>query len=264
MMKLATMRKHMRGKVKRYLHTPIYIFQMGKVGSKSLKATLSAKYRGAIVHAHSYKGMSFSERALLTWRKRLYLPIYVICPIREPLSRNVSAFFQTFKRDTGFDFTEQEWTSSELKDLFLKYYPHKVCNEWFDKHFRTTFDLDIFSKPFPIERKWNVYKHRSIKVLIFRADLERDEQLRAVSEFIDCKIDNWTFANVSEEKEYSKLHKNFCRSVTLPDIYISLMCKSRFCQHFWSLEEIVAFSSHWKGKRGNARDEDPAAFHPLQ
>ena len=73
--------------------TPVFIFQMGKVGSSSLKVTLEAKLKGAVVHSHSYKHLSKENRKMLDRRKRLKLPISVICPVREPISRNVSAFF---------------------------------------------------------------------------------------------------------------------------------------------------------------------------
>lgn len=226
---------------------PIYLFQMGKVGSASLHSTLSKKYKGIVIHAHTHDTMSEQGKRLLKWSKLLYLPVYVICPVREPLSRNISAFFQNFKRDTNYDFAERDWTVVELRDLFLENYPHNVCLEWFDSNFRPTFGIDVFAKSFPINRKWDVYRRGSIRALVYRSDLEHSEQLDVISRFIGCKIDSWNYSNRSEDKEYSDAYKNFYGSVRLPNIYISIMCKSRYCQHFWSKEEIDAFSKKWKG-----------------
>ena len=235
----------MRISIQELVLPPIYIFQMGKVGSASLHSTLSQKYKGKVIHAHTYETMAPQAKQVLKWRKRFYLPVYVICPVREPLSRNVSAFFQNFKRDTNYDFSERLWTASELCQLFLENYPHNVCLEWFDNDFRKTFQVDVFAKPFPIHRKWETYRRSSVHVLVYRADLEHTEQLNVISRFIGFKIESWNYSNRSEDKEYRDAYQSFYNSVKLPDVYVSIMCKSRFCRHFWSDEEIAAFSKKW-------------------
>jgi len=229
------------------VHPPIYLFQMGKVGSSSLKATLSRKYKGAVIHAHNYGMLNGKQKGFLKWSKRLNLPVYVICPVREPLSRNVSAFFQNFKRDTGYEFLDREWSAIELRELFLNHYPHNVCLEWFDKNLRTTFGINVFATAFPVKRKWNTYKKGSIRLLVYRSDLDHSEQLNIVSRFIRCNIDGWIYGNKSAEKEYGEAYRSFCDSVALPDIYISIMCNSLFCRHFWSKEEIDVNSKKWMG-----------------
>jgi len=218
--------------------TPIFIFQMGKVGSSSLKSTLTQGCSGLVVHAHDYQQFSERAKTILRWRKRLRLPIYVICPVREPLSRNISAFFQNFKRDTGFEFSDREWTHGELTDLFLRLYPHNVCLEWFDTNLRTTFGLDVFSEDFPTEKKWKIYQNKSVRILIYRSDLERSAQLDIISKFVGSKIPGWTQSNISSDKDYGDLYKSFIGSVKLPEIYISVMCNSKFCRKFWSSKEI--------------------------
>ena len=93
---------------------PIYIFQMGKVGSVSVHDTLAGHVGNKIVHAHCFEEMTREDQELLTSRQHSGLPIQVITPVREPLSRNVSAFFQTFKRDTGFELADRQWNQDEL------------------------------------------------------------------------------------------------------------------------------------------------------
>lgn len=228
--------------------TPIFLFQMGKVGSSSLNSTLNANYHGLTVHAHNYQMLTEKQKAILRWRKRLRLPIYVICPIREPLSRNISAFFENFNRDTGLKFADKkEWPSDELLDLFLTHYPHNVCLEWFDSNLKTTFGVDVFSQPFPIARKWEIYKHKSIHVLIYRSDIEHSTQLNIISSFIGYHFSEWTYNNISADKKYGEIYKKFVGSVKLPDSYISKMCDSKFCRKFWSEEEIEMIKDRFKG-----------------
>ena len=227
------------------LLTPLYIFQMGKVGSSSLKLTLPEYLKGQVVHTHSYNAMSIKHQRLIELRKDLCLPINVICPIREPLSRNVSAFFQNFKRDTGLEFSNHKLEVSELLNLFLENYPHNACLEWFDRHFRPTFNIDVFSEKFPIKRKWNVYKKGSTKVLIYRCDLDKKEQLKVISDFLGVEISKWKYSNISGTKEYNQIYREFCLSAKLPDIYIKLINNSSFCKHFWNEKERIETSKKW-------------------
>lgn len=235
----------MMGNLGHILHPPIVVFQMGKVGSTTLMSTLSPLHRGTVVQAHTFEGMSPEHRRFLNWRKRLKLPVLVICPIRDPLSRNISAFFQNFKRDTGLNFSDREWNVSELKKLFLQNYPHNVCLEWFDRHMRTVFGIDVFAEPFPIERKWKVYKNGSVQLLVYRVDLARSEQLKIISQFIGYRVENWCYSNVAADKDYGDLYNQFCGSVTLPKIYVDIMCNSAFCSNFWNEKEVVALAKKW-------------------
>ena len=229
----------------RTILTPTYIFQMGKVGSMSLKSTLSEYLKGEVVHSHSYGRMKTRHQKLLTVRKNLHLPIDVICPIREPISRNVSAFFQNFKKYTESDFSQHEWEVTKLLSLFLNNFCHNTCLEWFDHHFRPTFDIDVFAEPFPIERKWNIYRQHSTRALIYRSDLDKEKQLEIISRFLGIKISTWKYDNISENKKYSQIYRDFCLSAKLPDTYIKLMNDSSFCQHFWSEEERRQNSQKW-------------------
>lgn len=227
------------------LHAPIYLFQMGKVGSSSLRATLAERWPGPVFHGHGFEKLCDNGKRVASWRLRLRLPILVISPVREPIARNVSAFFQNFHRDTGFQFADRTWTSAELKELFLKHCRHNVPLEWFDRHLRTAFGVDVFARPFDVDRRWSTYRHRSVRVLVYRADLDRDEQLRVVSRFVGRTIDRWSYDNVAEDKDYAALYADFCATVRLPTSYVRVMCESRYCRQFWSAEEIAQTSARW-------------------
>lgn len=227
---------------------PVYVFQMGKVGSSSLKETLSNSYDGIVIHAHNYQMMGENQKKILRWRKRLRLPIYVICPIREPLSRNISAFFQNFKRDTGHEFTDRHWTVDELVEMFMEHYPHNVCLEWFDKNLRTTFGVDVFSEPFPTDQKSKRYIHKAVRIPIYRSDLDRSKQLEAISGFLGHRIPQWTYQNVSQDKAYGAMYRKFLDLAKLPEIYVSIMCDSRFCRQFWTEAEIDAIRLRWEAQ----------------
>ncbi|QDV43235.1 Putative capsular polysaccharide synthesis protein [Stieleria neptunia] len=231
--------------IEEYLREPIFIFQMGKVGSSSLRSTLAANHRGLVVHAHKYAMLTKKQKWLLRWRMRLKLPVKVICPVRDPLSRNISSFFQNFKRDTGVDFGERNWSNQELLELFLRFYNHADCLDWFDRHLRTTFGVDVLSVPFPIQEKWGVYRQGAVDLLVYRSDLGHAKQLEIVSQFTKKDIRKWNYNNISAGKDYGDIYKKFVASVKLPRVYTSIVCGSAFCRTFWSDTEIDAMKKRY-------------------
>ena len=219
---------------------------MGKVGSKSLELTLSEKYPGRVIHAHTYDQLTAHEQRMLNKRVSKQWPVYVICPVREPFSRHVSAFFQNFKRDTNHEHMDKNWTIEELKTLFLNNFPHNRSNEWFDKNFRPVFGIDVYAEPFDISRKWQIYKNGPVQVLVYRSDLDHDEQLSTISKFLDFELTDWIYDNQSDEKEYRTLYRKFREEVKLPGLYLTIMKTSRYFMHFWNSDEINQYAAKWE------------------
>jgi hypothetical protein len=212
---------------------------MGKVGSSSLETTLSKQFHGSVLHAHAFSHLPYAQQRHIRWRRRLRLPVYVISPVREPVARNISAFFHNFQRDTGHDLAARPWTVAELTELFLRHFPHNDCLEWFDAYLRPALGIDVLSDPFPIEQKWNTYRNGSLRLLVYRTDLEPAHQLDIVSGFLGVKLDAWSFANRAADKPYAAIYQDFCASAALPEVYLKLMYQSRYCRRFWSEAEIA-------------------------
>jgi len=228
---------------------PVYIFQMGKVGSQSVKKTLESHWKGIVVHSHNFFSLTPYGQIYLRFRLKIGLTVYVICPVRDPLSRNVSAFFQTFETYTGLKIDQKKWTTDELLKLFIEKYPHNNCLEWFDWHFRNTFNIDIYKYPFPRDKKWSICYKRPVKALVYRTDLNHDTQLKVISDFLSINIEKWEYANETASKEYAEIYEKFCSSVALPLSYRQIMNKSRFSKQFWTKEEIAESDQKWSNSK---------------
>ena len=254
----------------------IFTFQMGKVGSTSVFFAIqkfleesdgthsfirgniglceNSKYILASCHRGSeLKGFYGS---IILWRARLGLPLSVICPIREPIARDVSAFFNVYcplvpglleNADLG-----------ELEELFLsdsrpadEFDGHPFALNWFDKHLNPLTRIDVYKKPFPIDRKWQTYSRGSIRVLIYRIDLKRSEQKKQISRFLGIELDEFRPQNVTKNKNYAEHYSQFRESVKLPEQYIRLVHGSRFARHFWSSVELKATADKWRGVSGS-------------
>ena len=252
----------------------ILVFQMGKVGSLSalfaVQRSLEEQGRGygkwnfreigntILVHSHVASEVRGFYRSIILWRVRLGLPLKVICPIREPIARDVSGFFYFYcQKNPGI---LENTNLRELEELFLtdsrprRYYPpfsslpaeHEWTLNWFDEHLKPLLRIDVYKQPFPIDRKWQIYKRGFTRVLVYRIDLERSEQVKLISRFLGIKLDEIRLENSSEDKVCTELYSRFHESAKLPEQYIRRMHDSRFAQHFWSPEELKVAADKWR------------------
>ena len=221
----------------------VIVFQMGRVGSTSILAPLkrveskyattrsrrSAVYRVYRIHESKEKRFKNLKKPNMIWR-----PISVICPIREPIDRSVSAFFYFYYERIARQHPENmDIPIEDLKTLFLKdsrpqesltpvrlaehrYRPsrlaeHNFCLNWFDEHFQTQFLIDVYKTPFDITRKYQEYRRGGTRVLLYRNDLDILEQARLISRFIGVKLEIKP-QNEATRHIYSGLYDRFQES----------------------------------------------------
>ena len=231
----------------------IVVYQMGRVSSRAvqyaIQESLKNQDEGTILfHNHRVSNRSM---ILCLWRARLGLPLKIICPIREPIARDVSAFFLLYVERRIHLFANTDL--GELKELFLSD-SHRGDNlakrqfglDWFDRQFRPLTRIDVYKEPFPIDRKWQIYRRGFIRVLLYRIDLKRSEQAKLISSFLGIQLGEIKPRNQGKGKVYAELYSRFRESVKLPEQYIGRMHNSRFAQHFWSPQELKAAADKWR------------------
>ena len=253
----------------------ILVFQMGKVGSDSaLRAIQTSLLRDleggkpggvyreigntVVIHKHIHR---FYKQSAL-WHVRLGLPTKIICSIREPIARDVSAFFHFYCSPELIENTNLR----ELEELFLsdsrprvikkisRMAVHEFTLNWFDWHFRPLTHIDVYKQPFPIDRKWQIYKRGFLQVLLYRIDLKCSEQAKLVSRFLGIELDEIGPTNRSKDKYYAEHYSRFNKSVKLPESYIRRMHDSRFAKHFWSPAELEVAADKWRVAAGPPAD----------
>lgn len=249
---------------------PVVIFQMGKVGSKTIDKSLAALDLGApLCHSHllndfdridenirrtrsdpreSLAEIQHGRRLAKTILGTPYIRSRVISLVRDPVARNISAFFQNiteflpdfFRRDA-----ERESPMEELHAAFLNRYDHDIPGEWFQRQLQAVFGIDVFASEFPRERGYAVYAAENASLLVIKlemldgcaADAMRD--YLGIHDFVLCN------ANIGEEKEYKDVYKAFLRSIVLPEEYLNRMYESAFARHFYTDAELQRFRARW-------------------
>ena len=224
-----------------------------------------------LIHLHNHHNYrdywSVLYGSIILLRVRLGLPVKIVCPIREPIARDVSSFF--FNDVKKYPDLIANADLGELKELFLmdsrpkfknasqssRWVTHahrRLALNWFDEHFKPLTRIDVYRQPFPIDRKWQTYRRGFTRVLVYRNDLKRSEQAKLISRFLGIKLDEMRPIYAADrDKDYAELYSQFRESVKLPEQYIGRMHDSRFAQHFWSTQELKAAADKWRAAPSN-------------
>ncbi|MFT3831143.1 MAG: putative capsular polysaccharide synthesis family protein [Opitutaceae bacterium] len=250
-----------------YTKDPIFLYQMGKVGSTAVEIGLRA--RGlAVRHIHSLGGdyadqfrfrraraplvgrlrkraLGLVHAQLLRWPNR---PAKVITLVREPLARNIAAFFQLLRRvlweEPRFDTRKDIGALELIADTFHRYYRHLTPLTWFETEIHRRLGIDVFAHPFDPARGWSRIRQGNIDLLVLR-----QENLEAcapvIAEFAGVDRLELSPVNLGERKWYAGLYRDFRAGYVPAPEMIDQLYASRFMQHFYSAAETAEFRRRW-------------------
>jgi hypothetical protein len=169
----------------------------------------------------------------------------IITPVREPIGRNVSAFFQNLDDYCRLDNAHLKLSISELKDCFLSNYYHQEPSIWFEWEFSSVLGLDIFQYSFSYELGYSRIHTERFDILVLRHDLSDTIKARVVGEMLGLDSFQIIRENIGQAKDYGDVYRRFLKEVQLPREYVDLMLDSRYARHFYSPEERNRIRSRW-------------------
>lgn len=219
---------------------------MGKVGSSSVKHSLSYQYSGVVLQAHYFNANheDWRVRRLYHWVIEGGKPLNVITLTREPIGRNVSAFFQNFEKHTGVPCHKAKFTLEELKQIFLEKFRNGKPLHWFDRNIKENFGIDVYLNSFP-KCGHATYSNKNIRLLVMKSEIKDKEKILAIKNFL--KLANFKIINrnIGEEKDYAMIYKDFKENIKLPFEYVDKMCKSKYFNYFYDESDIKAAKKKW-------------------
>jgi len=275
---------------------PLLVYQMGKVGSttivNSLEAAGDVRSKYSIYHVHWLSpDRLLYEEELYKQAKEMYsghwLPAHrfhpgyvwlgerlsrrillrsdrtkwtIVTLLREPISRNISSFFQNVDTLLSYDYrsklrsTSREMVVEDLRRLFDKNYLHDGAIEqfdanpltWFDTELKSVFDVDVYSSKFPTDKGYATYDTPRARVLLLRLeDLARNHS-EAFKTFLHITDFTLVTKNTGRTKEYSDLYEAFVRDLVLPTNYLDKVYESKYTRHFYTEQEIERFRARWR------------------
>lgn len=264
---------------------PLLVYQMGKVGSKSVVDTLRAvRPDTAVKHVHFLSPGAIEyfedfargcfERDLVSDASRInnmrhlaqaeYLYDRLSQPethgswraitmVRDPVARNVSGFFEILDLQMGYGLAEQlerrgrDAVLRELPRMFMDEFPdHEVPLAFFDKEVKRVLDIDVFDTPFASERGYQIYQSDIAELLLIRLEDLDSVAPTALREFLGVDVGGLKRSNVGRQKWNGDLYEDFRGDLILPETYLDRMYGSQLATHFYTQDELRGFRERWR------------------
>ena len=270
----------------RYNKPPLLIYQMGKVGSKTVTHSLyKAKIGRHIYHVHFLtpnlvsKYENKRKKYLRTAKEGSLKHIWqyqhlqkklakevgrekwkVVTLVRDPVARNLATFFENIEvltpdtdkqwrlksSEYDFEISVDEKNFQPLIDIFFEKCRHDTPLVYFDREFKSVFNIDVFDTPFPAAKGYEIYHNQKVDILLIRLEDLNNCAESAIKKLL-C-IDNIKIIqqNIGDQKDYAELYEKFKSTIRLPVSYLDKIYKSKFAQHFYTENEIQQFRKKWE------------------
>lgn len=251
----------------------VWNFQPGKVASSTVAAHLK-HVDIPIVQLYSLTCPSGSwESSLINTveegiRNRLSQGVKIITGVREPLSRDYSAFWQLFSDDRSYllsildkDFQKMYKNYAELimrkfngmEESLRETLPWIWTDEfeWFNQELKKHCGIDIYKYPFDKEKGYSIIRQNNVQVFVYKTE-KLNDIMPALGEFLGTSLHIGENINQAEGKIYHLAYKEFQKNIRLPLKYVEHYYKNNaYMNHFYTAEEQEKFLRKWAGRIEN-------------
>jgi hypothetical protein len=244
---------------------PIVIHQVGKVGSITMyralqrlnklvyhihtmhvprierRMTMFAEAGVKAVQRHFVEACLVHDHVLLPGRRAKYLSV-----VRDPLARNVSAFFQNLWL---FHDDHKNITVADVPDLidaFTNRFDHDRVLDFYDMEFRDILGIDVYDYPFDHDRQLQRFSQDRAEVLILKTETDNHIKEEAIGDYLRVEQLQLENANVASKKYYAQAYRKFREDLRLSDSYIDRMLDARYTRHFYSDDEREKIRNRWR------------------
>jgi hypothetical protein len=258
------------------LAPPVLVFQMGKVGSQTVRISLirSGHLRGPVYSPHflSKEGIESAlqyhlrlptpyvpfhlKRSILLRRKFLRYKDRtswkIISLVRDPIAREVSDFFTNAPSVHPEMYTASGRLNlcDALCCLVDTLHAFEASSDylctWFDKEMKTVSGIDVYDYPFDHESGYTIIDKGNISLLLLRLENLNDIFEQAARQFFRLEADFLLIrSNSSSNHPYSEIYNDLLSKIVVPKETCERIYSSRFAKHFYSLKMRQAFMEKW-------------------
>lgn len=283
----------------------VSVHQIGKVGSTSLVHTLESIFpEEKIFHTHKASEAGLMRSAVeylaspwdrlrriaegsnvwstLEFSRLLEVPLdrhdwRIINLTREPVGRDVSAFFQVFehrylrrlpaaaqeicRRSFGaadasvFSEEERAILTPALRELFAHEFGPDRYLPWYSSEVQGVFGVNVFSEPFDRDRGYTCYRRGAVTVLVATIEkLGRSLREALLAGFTGCPLGEeiaqrpqveLARVHSAEDKRYAAVYDLFRREKAIEPAVIDARLREPYARHFYSDDFLAAVRAKW-------------------
>ena len=236
----------------------IVIYTLGKSGSSSVFYTFMKNYPFEKIHHLHFlsdywikevfpntpheRNIHKAEKYYKYVKKNKWKKTKYIVLVREPISRDISGFFQNYRlMNIDINKNDIESICKQVQDR-----GHDLALNWFDTDFKKFTDFDIFNYDFNKKLGYSIYKIDSnSEVLIIRTDKLSDVFKISIKEYLNIDFDELYNFNISSNKKDGKLINDFKKKYYESNVDLDKTYNSKFVKHFFTDKEIKKYKLMW-------------------
>ena len=235
---------------------------MGRVGSTSIYNALSELEDFQITHTHMLneerlngfvrnresRGLQMpnhvaDSRDVIENIIKKNTPVKVISLVRDPMARNVSAFFNNLD---SFGFRSVESRENATAEALLKkfsVYDHKIPIRWFSLEFRDVFGFSVFGTPFNFETKSLTIFRKNVSLLVLRLEDKDDVKIAALEKFLG--VEGLTIPNDNSGGKFGEAYEQFKHLFKPDEELVNSIYNTKLVHHFYKPEEVRKMKARW-------------------
>jgi hypothetical protein len=255
---------------------PIVVYQMGKVGSSSIRNALLLRGLHPVLHLHTMSPLREKHeqavaiddelkdvlhreiehaRAVFARLGRLAKLRLVLhewlnerrTSVREPIAASVSMFFQLLPWYIRGAYRPDRISTDDLIRLFFERYSWERPLIWFDEEMRYATGVDVYRHPFPGNEGFLRFREGSIDVLVLKTETDDAVKERALSEFLGVGDIRLSRSNIASDKSYARQYQEFKDRIRFPEAFFHSMYDSKYARHFYGAAELERHAALWHG-----------------
>ncbi|MFT6947649.1 MAG: hypothetical protein ACJARP_002076 [Vicingaceae bacterium] len=243
--------------------TPILVYTMAKVGSLSIYSSIKKQTSIPCFHLHSLNLEEIKNSNQICFNSGMYpdsrnLAPFVVTQIiapkkackiislfRDPVERNISAFFDAFELYVGVAIDKYTGSIDELIACYRKKLPHNYSILWFEKQFKRDLAINVFDFDFNKEAGFQLYKKDNYEILIINSRVDDALKRDLIAEFISEKSFVLNNVNVTSKSNGNELYQRFKNAIRFNQSELDAMLNAPYSQHFFTKKEIEDCYQLW-------------------
>jgi hypothetical protein len=233
----------------------IYLnYQMGKVASSTVSEFLRTKgklewhqHRFTDIPIYNYKKkdkyLKVIDKHLLNLILKKSPKIKIISGFRDPIARNISMFFHTYKTV----FPERNILEEPLQSIisdFNNHFPKETAYFWFRDELKESLGINLLDFEFNKERGFVNIEINRIQIFVYRMDKldQLEQEIINFLEIVDYKLIN---TNLAEKKQYTNRYKEFIHNYKISEFEFDRIFALESVIYFYTQNDINKLKRKW-------------------
>ena len=244
-------------------HDPLLVFTMAKVGSLSVHKSVKSTTPLSSFHIHTLDLEQIAKDEQRCFDQGTYpdsrnpasfinkniidsgVPYKIISLFRNPVERNISAFFEAFKLMTGT--TPQEYTGSveDLVNLFHEKVSHTYAIDWFGKQFAQGTGISVYDHPFDQGSGYDFIKQENCSILLINSSVDDQAKESIIRDFLKMPSFKLVNTNITANSGASELYQRFKAHIRFDEAYLNRLLDSQYFAHFFTQADKERTTERW-------------------